>query len=152
MWKRKLNRVEPKLPVQAVQTFQAVAPLRTHWRRATCAEVECEHYTHGWATTVLPGSTEEAIIRSSGRRWVDEIRGGPWPDEKGFLRFVFPPGQPCFGDFRHKVPLERPPLFIVRGGDWRANTGLIKQHTRGVDWVDHFANHQDQIIARQQRG
>lgn len=146
MWKRRLNRVQPVGPVQVYQTFQAAAPLSTHWRKATCAEVDCAHYINGWATTVLAGSDDEALIRRAGRAFVVERQQG------GFLRFVFHAGQPCFKAHQHKVPLERDPLFIVRGGDWRANTGLIRQHTRGVDWVDHFATHQDQLIARQNRG
>ncbi len=152
MFGRKLFRIDPVGPVQAYKTYQVAAPVRTHWRVATCAEVECEHYTHGWATTVLPGSSDEALVRGSGRHWRGEVQGGPKPDEHGMLRFVFPPGQPCFGAHRHRVPLGRDPFFVVRGGDWRANTGLIRRHTRGADWVDDFATHQDKLIAQQQRG
>lgn len=151
-FQRKLSRVAPVGPARAYQTFQAAAPVATHWRKATCAEVECPHYTHGWATTVLPGSEEEALIRRAGRHWQDEVRGGPWPDEGGFLRFVFAPGQPCFAAHRHRVPLERPPLFVVRDGDWRGGAGLIRRHTRGADWVEDFAEHQDKLITRLGRG
>jgi hypothetical protein len=145
-FRRHLNRVDPAGPPQAYQTFQAAAPLRTHWRQATCAEVECAHHIHGWVTTVLAGSEDEALIRRAGRAFAVERQEG------GFLRFTFHAGQPCFAAHRHRVPLERDPLFIVRGGDWRASTGLIRRHTRGVDWVDDFATHQDQLIARQNRG
>ena len=149
---RKLFRIDPVGPVQAYKTYQVAAPLTTHWRPATCAEIECEHYEHGWATTVLPGSGDEALIRSSGRHWQDEVRGGPWPDEQGFLTFLFPPGQACFGAHRHRVPLGRDPFFVVRRNDWRGNLGLIRRHKRGADWVDDFATHQDKLIAQQQRG
>lgn len=146
---RKLFRVQPVGPPQAYKTFQAAAPLATHWRVATCVEVDCEHYVNGWATTVLPGSVEEGLIRTSGRHWLGQEKGGPRPDENGMLRFLFPPGQPCFDPMRHRVPLERDPLFIVRRGDWRANLGLIRRHKRGDDWVDDFATHQDKLIAQQ---
>jgi hypothetical protein len=146
MFKRKLTRIAPKGPPQGYQTYQAAAPLSTHWRPATCAEVDCAHHARGWATTVIAGSDDEALIRRAGRAFTTERVEG------GFLRFTFHAGQPCFAVHRHRVPLERDPLFVVRGGDWRANTGLIRRHTRGADWVDDFATHQDQLITRLGRG
>jgi hypothetical protein len=152
VFRRTLTRSQPAGPVQAYITFRAAAPLATHWRPASCAEVDCAHYVNGWATTVLPGSDEEALVRQAGRVWRHQVQGGPWPDAAGFLRFEFEAGQVCFAAHRHRVPLERPPLFVVRNGDWRANLGVRRTHTRATDWVDEFANHQDKVARRAGRG
>jgi len=142
------QRIQPLLPAAAMQTYQVVSPLTTHWRAATCQEVGCEHHERGWATTVLPGSLEEGTIRSSGRRWVVEER-----TEDGFLRFTFPPGQPCFRASTHRVLLDRQELFLRRGGDWRGNpTGEVYRHTRPDDWIDDFGTHQQRIADQIQRG
>ena len=73
-------------------------------------------------------------------------------NSEGLTVFTFEPGQDCFA--QHRVPLERDPLFLVRGGDWRGNpTGLQPyRHHRGEDWVDDFADHQDRIARQIERG
>lgn len=138
--------VRSGLPVTATKTYELRAPLTTHYRKATCAEVDCAAHQFGWATTVAAGSQDEALIRRAGRAFTVEAQ----PD--GFLRFVFPAGQPCFAASRHVVPLEREPLYLVRGGDWRANTGVIRQHVDGDDWVDDFATNQDRIAEQIEKG
>lgn len=139
-------RIQPQMPVQAYKTYELSAPLASHWRKATCAEVDCPHWTHGWATTVVTGSDDEALIRRARRRFTAEHQAD------GFTRFMFEPGQPCFAASRHQLPLEREPLYVVRGGDWRANTGRVRTHTSGESWVDDFATHQDQLATRIERG
>jgi hypothetical protein len=44
------------------------------------------------------------------------------------------------------VPLERPELYVVRGGDWRGNPrGEVRRHSGPDSWVNDFAEHQDRI-------
>jgi hypothetical protein len=141
-------RLEPNMPVSAYQTFQVASPLATHWRPATCEEADCEQYANGWRVRVEGLSPEDLhAIRTSGRQFhsVDVAEGETW--------LVFEPGQPCFKAAAHKVPLGRPELYVVRGGDWRGNPRHeIKQHQRAEDWVDHFATHQDKLAESIERG
>ena len=143
-------RIEPVLPVASMKTYGIVAPLATHYRAATCAEVECEAYTHGWLTAVnevddLGARQAHHIRRVAGRRFTETRR----PD--GCTEFRFEAGQKCFR--AHQVPLEREPLYVVRGGDWRGNPRAeSRQHARPADWVDDFAEHQDRLATRLQQG
>lgn len=140
-------RLDPAGPVQAYKTYRITAPLQTHWRKATCAEVDCPHHLNGWATTVFAGSDDEALIRRAGRHFTVE------PAEGGMLRFLFPAGQACFRSSTHRLPLERPALCVVRGGDWRRHLGVIRDHGERADlWVEDFAENQDRIRTAIERG
>jgi hypothetical protein len=140
-------RIDPQMPAANYKTYSIIRPTTTHWRSATCVEVDCQHYKNGWATTVQRGSDDEALIRTLGRRFVETNEPG------GFVRFVFYPEQPCFRASAHKVPIEREPLYVVRGGDWRGNPrGEKRVHSNGEDWVDDFANHQDKLATRLAQG
>lgn len=145
---RPVNRPSAQLPVQAMKTYEIIAPISTHWRSATCVEVDCEPHQNGWATTVTVDSDDESILRKAAAGQIDGIERRfikGQADLAGFVQYVFPAGQPCFKAATHRVPLEREPLHVVRGGDWRANTGTMRQHVRGEDWVDDFATHQDNL-------
>jgi hypothetical protein len=141
-------RIPPALPVQAYRTFEFTRPRTSEfWRRASCAEVDCLHYLHGWATSVLPGSQDEHVVRTSGRHWAS-VEATP----EGFLRFVFPPGQSCFAASRHKVPIEREPIFTSFNGDHRARLDGQRTHTRGSFWVEEFQEHVTTLRDAQERG
>jgi hypothetical protein len=146
------QRVEPKLPPGAMQTYDVSAPLETHWRSATCAEVECKAFMQGWSSDVLDGSVDEARLAKA---YESDFRRGAIRGEKletGFIRYHFPAGTACFRQAWHKLPLERPALFMVRSGDWRGTDGVIRRFATGADWVDHFATHLDGISERVSRG
>lgn len=145
-------RMQPSGPPVAYRTFAYRRPLATHWRPATCAEVDCPPYLHGWMTTVDErgdkGMAQAYYIRREAGRGYREHR-----DERGLTIFVFAPGQRCFGSDKHRLPIEREPLWIVRDGDWRGNpTGWKRIHPRGSLWVEEWGEHQDRLRARQQRG
>lgn len=139
-------RVDPAGPVQAYKTYEVRAPRATHWRPATCAEVDCPNYLHGWRTILPAGSDLVDLVRHSGRSYV-ETRAAD-----GLVTFTFEAGQQCFAASTHQVPLDRPGLHLVRGGDWRADLGTIRQHVRPEDWVDDFATHQQQIADAVEKG
>jgi len=143
-----VQRVPPAMPAAAYQTYQVSSPLATHWRAATCAEVDCPHHMHGWATTVLPDSADEAAIKGAGRHWtVREILPG------GLVRYLFGPGQACFAASRHRIQLDRPEVFTVRGGDFRGNpTGMHRRHANAADFIDDFGEHQQRIADAQEKG
>lgn len=147
---RELNRAQPLLPVTAVKTYEIRQPLATHFRPATCAEVNCQHHLKGWRTRIekildADGKFEHAV-RTSGRRFT-EIR------EEGAILFVFPAGQRCFKAGSHRLALGREPFYLVRGGDFRGNPrGENLTHSRAAHWVEDFAIHQGTIADAIRRG
>lgn len=141
-------RFTPVGPPQAYRTYQIAAPLQTHWRSASCAEAECEHYTHGWRVRVEALTPEDLYLaKNSGRRYqVAEVAAGEtW--------LVFEAGQQCFAAATHKVRIERPELFVLRGGDWRGNpTGRKPDLLNPTAWVDDFGENQEAIVEEIERG
>jgi hypothetical protein len=145
-------RLPPAGPVQAYRTFGYRRPLATHWRPATCAEVDCPHHVHGWTTTVDErtdlGMGQAHYIRYDSGRGFREHRNAA-----GLTVFTFPPGQRCFASGDHRLEVGLPPIYVVRDGDWRGNpTGWTRTHARGALWVEEWAEHQDRVRAERQRG
>lgn len=147
MVQRPVNRVPSALPVDAMKTYEIRMPKQTHWRAATCAEVECPEYLNGWRTRLPRGSELVDVLRHSGRRF-HEITG--LTDQE--LEFIFEPGQPCFRVSTHRVRVDRPELFVVREGDWRGNPRGESRLHKPEDWVDDFATHQDKLATALERG
>ncbi len=138
-------------PPGAYKTYELRAPVATHFRPATCAEANCDAYLNGWRTTINETSAlgqfqASYIRRESGRAFTEERL----PD--GMTAFTFEAGQRCFAASDHRVSLEREPLYLVRGGDWRQNQGLIRRHVDGIDWRDDFGEHQQRIADQVERG
>jgi len=136
MFARQLNRVMPQLPVTAMRTFAIVAPTTTHFRPATCQEVDCPAFQYGWtlATAGQPAVLVHAA-KNSGRAFIavrDETTGAE--------QLIFESGQPCFKASTHRVRVDRPEIFLSRNGDWRGNPdGPRATPTRfsGADaWAD----------------
>lgn len=138
---RPLNRVTPAIPAAQMQTHAIIAPLESHWRKATCAEVECGAFLNGWSldTTGLP---EELVhlAKNSGRRFTATT------GTSGEL-LVFEAGQQCFKSGTHRTRVDREEIFLKLDGDWRGNP-------RGTDpvvfsspdaFVDHLHTHLDQF-------
>jgi hypothetical protein len=140
------------MPTSAYKTYALRLPKTTHYRKATCQEVECDAYAYGWVTRVdvttdLGQRQARYIVDKSGRKCT-EITS---ITDAVIREFTFPPGQQCFAD--HQVPLEREPLYIVRGGDWRGNPrGEVHTHVRAADWIEDFAIHQQNIVDEIERG
>jgi hypothetical protein len=145
-------RPTPKAPSWAYKTYVIKAPLRTHWRKATCKEVECKAFREGWKTVVPVDSPQAQYIRAHAGRAYTETRATHHDSQGnelplvGMTCFDFPPGEQPFASEEHdnhRISLERDPLFIVRGGDYRGNpTGYRRRHTKPEFWVEDFANHQ----------
>lgn len=146
-------RIQPGLPAHAMKTYELRQPLDTHFRVATCAEVECEQWAHGWQTGLDLTNAEQVWLAN----WV-RVRSGlvfKYTQLDTKVIFTFPPGQQCLRSRiqPHRVPLDREPVHIVRGGDWRGNPRQERRvHVRGKDWVDDFATHQDRLATRLEQG
>lgn len=130
------------LPVAAFQTFSIASPPATHSRAAECAEVECSAWAHGWKTSIDEttdlGTRQAQYIRAMSGRAFTESR-----NEAGLTEFLFKPGQKCFGE--HRVSLERPELYVIRGGDRRGNPLREARRVGSAEWIDRFATNQDRI-------
>jgi hypothetical protein len=145
-----LNRLPPAMPAGSYKTYQLAAPRSTHFRPATCADVDCEAYLFGWRTAV-------DVATDLGRRQADYIRRAAkraYTEDRvdGLTVFIFEPGQQCFAE--HQVRLERPPLFIVRGGDFRGDPRgeQPRYHSRPEFWVEDFATHQAGLAEQLEKG
>lgn len=141
-------RLEPAMPPGAYQTYRIVSPAATHWRAASCEEVDCLDWRNGWRVRVEELSPQLLhTATNSGRRYqvLDVAEGEHW--------LVFEAGQACFRAGEHKVPTGRPELYVVQGGDWRGNpTGMRRQHSKAEDWVDDFGTHQQKIADQIEKG
>lgn len=145
-------RITPPMPATMYKSHVLAQPLTTHWRRATCAEVDCPRYLNGWKSP-LDLSTEDGrncalwIRTMSGLRFTEEITG---PDQ---VTFLFPAGQMCARADRHRLPLDRPPVMLVRGGDHRGNpTGYRRLFGKAEDWRDDLWEHLDVLRDQRARG
>ncbi len=140
-----ITRMDPVGPVTAYRTYKVGAP-PSHYRPATCAEVDCDDWRNGW--TMIVGTADHAVlhaVRSSGRPYKETI--GPFS-----VTFDFEPGVPCRTPSEHRI-LERPELYVVRAGDWRGNpTGFRRQHTKPEFWLEEFGEHQQNLAAMVERG
>lgn len=148
-------RIQPVRDVTLMQTYGLSAPQATHYRRASCREVDCPNYANGWISGFDVTDAEQArackIVREhSGRLFtVKEIRGTSGLIERVLL--TFGPGQECF--LPHRVPLEREPAYFLRDGDWRGNpTGRKIVFSSATSFVDDFGEHQERIKTLIERG
>ena len=101
-------------PAHTMRTFQIDQPLDTHFRRATCAEVECTAHASGWVMGFDLTDPEKAAAA----RWIRDHSGRTFSASltQGRVVLTFPAGQTCFA--KHRVPLEREPFYVVRNGDF----------------------------------
>jgi hypothetical protein len=143
-YNRPINRIPPKVGAQHYQTFQVSAPVSTHTRAATCEEVECQQYLRGWMTKIDLGTDlgqKQAyyIKHQSGRSYKVTSQ------RDGLAELEFSPNQPCFQE--HRVPLDRPEIYRVKGGDFRGNPlrTVTRVHKKPEFWVEEFAENQDRI-------
>jgi hypothetical protein len=145
---QRMNRIAPQGAVQDYKTYQIVSPLSTHWRPATCAEIDCPDFLKGWRLRVegLPPEMLQAA-KTCGRKFteLDVTENEHW--------LVFESGQPCFRAAQHRALLDKQEIFIVRDGDFRGNpTGNVRKHTRPDHWVEDFSEHQDKLARQTQQG
>lgn len=147
-YSRPLNRITPIGPVQGYRTFQVIAPLSTHWRKATCAEVACPQYLNGWRVRVE--ALEPQMLhtaRTSGRKY-SELRVA---DGESWL--VFEAGQACFRATEHRKLLDRQEIYIARDGDYRGNpTGRTRRHARPEFWVEEMQENTLRVKERLEKG
>lgn len=141
---RPLTRIQPAGPAGAYVTYRIVSPPDRAVRSA-CEQVGCLAWLHGWESrfdeSTTMGRAQAHYVRTQSGRTFREMRDG------GLTVFRFASGQRCFAEHR-----TRPEFYTVRGGDWRASTGLLREHQRPADWVEDFSLHQDRLADQQRKG
>lgn len=150
----RINRITPAVGAEHYQTYSITRPdTRDYWVPATCEQIDCAPHLHGWTTRVdettdLGQAQAHYIRRQSGRRFTEQRR----PD--GTTEFTFEAGQACFAQGEHRRAIEREPLYVVRGGDWRGNPRCTpaRVHRDARDWVDDCGEHLDTLAERRARG
>ncbi len=125
--------------------YKILNPALTHFRPATCEEVDCVAYLNGWKTTVdesadLGAAQADYIRRRSGRRYTEDRT------PTGLTEFTFPAGQACFRAGEHKTNIGRAPLFVVDSGDRRY------RHTSADSWADDLRTHVGGIVDEINKG
>lgn len=138
------------LPSEAFTTYQVARPVLTHWKVATCAQVDCERRARGWRMAFdLADPQKRAaakwIKHHSQRAFTVESQDGD------IVTLAFAAGQDCFET--HHASLERDPIFVIRGGDQRGNPrGTQARVLSGISWRDDFGEHQQTLADTQERG
>lgn len=137
------------LPGNLTKSYQILAPKSTHFRPASCKEVNCPNYLFGWKT-VIDASTDlgqkqaHYIEKMSGRGFKKET------DAAGIITYTFEAGQQCFKP--HQVRKENSQeLYLVKDGTAR-RADNVRRHANAADWVDDFQNHQDKLKETLDRG
>lgn len=158
---RPLTRIRPLGPTHAYKTYAVKSPLSTHYRKATCREINCDAYLNGWY--FFKDALDARMLHTathSGRKYIET-----YVDEGGLLLgqtvaqgtyLVYHAGQTCFKIDSHVITLERPELYFVGRGDYRsfstsAHSGT-RQHTSPASFVDDWATHMDYLTTRIERG
>lgn len=141
--------VEPRMSVNAYRSFEVHAPLSTHFRDASCAEVECQNHLSGWVSrfdvTTTEGREWSRAIGQSGRKFT-------WEKHGNVVTFRFPPGQTCF-QAPHKVRIPRPELYVIRDGDWRGNpTGKVRRERQPLLFVEQMAENLGRLSSEIEKG
>lgn len=148
-----VNRVAPLLPAHAMKTFEVRQPLATHFRPLSCDEAQCPHKAAGWIT---------GFDVSQPGRWDAAQKYGQIATNRGLtfkvhrvgdtVTFTFPAGQACLEGHRALLD-DRPPLYIVRGGDWRGNPrGERRVHANAADFQDDWMESQARLDRERERG
>ena len=114
--------------------YQASWPKSSHWRKASCEEVDCIHYLFGWITVVPKDSDEDKYLEAvmnifRCKRVADDL----------VISYHFEAGQPCFKGQAgaHKKKLERGP-WLTRNQPGREAARLQRTAMEHDRWVDEF--------------
>lgn len=122
--------------------------MATHFRTATCEEYKCEAFHNGWTYRKADLERENLLylVTHAGKRYREMVLP---PDE---LCLVFEPGQKCFQERSHRIPLDRPEFYYAGRGDYRSFSHRKAEVFTAENWVDSFANHLDVIKTEIERG
>ena len=110
--------------------WRITKPASSHFREASCAEVDCPQYLLGWMTVVPADDIDNIMaIRGSDLIFREESDGQ-------IVRFTFGAGQECFTGRGqgHLISMDREPWF------WKD-----RQILEPVQFVDEMGEHLHQF-------
>lgn len=135
------NRLGPRMPPQYYKNYRISTPLETHYRRATCQEIDCEAFRDGWTMHKEKLTPQMLFAIKQSRRKYREINMAP-----GETYLVFEPGQVCFKAPQHRVSLERPEFYFAGRGLYTIfNERTATRHTKPEFWIEDMQEHLDTI-------
>lgn len=130
-------------------TSHIVASPHDRLIKTVCEQVGCIRYHQGWEMLfderTDQGAYAARYVRSGahGRTYRELGR-----TVEGLTPFRFEAYQRCFEDHR-----TRPELFVVRAADaWGGDLGLIRPHTRAVDFAEDLEETLDRRLTSKQKG
>ncbi|MFI6304272.1 hypothetical protein ACIBCH_20570 [Amycolatopsis thailandensis] len=140
-----------------IKHYRISSPLDTHFRDGTCEEDHCQAFLHGWRTVVDEhtelGAQQAAYIRGDRSRrhvetseLVEAPEGQPITAARVQTVFTFEAGQKCFR--QHRVPLDRPELYLVQNPYGQT----VTRHSGPDAWVDDLNTNQAQLAELINRG
>jgi len=163
-----LNAANRGIAHRLGQVLQVRAPLASHWRVATCRDVEsaegvegCDAYRNGWMNVLPTASPAAEWIRARKRTRTNP--GGFLYEEQvltaGQSVFKFEPGQPCFKGRagQHGVVQNGRPgeLVVGRPGDSGRELRLIgntEQPSATREFTERLGEGVEAIVRMRERG
>lgn len=136
------------LPGRMYRTWTLARPIGpAFWRVVDCREFECVRWRNGWRT-VLDLTTVDGVKTA---RWISGLSGRTFTHETAgqTVTFTFPAGQRCFE--KHRRPLEREPLYVVRAGKLNPRAPVQRRHVRGEDWRDEMQDDLGKLAEQKKR-
>lgn len=138
------------LSADRYQSYEISRPLSTHWRKATCEQIECPGWTQGYEVVVDErtdlGQRQAAYLRDqlpirSGRPVAKQYQ-----DDMLMTHFVFAPGTECMRAGEHRTSNDRPPNFLKLIGDRQHGvSGVLVRHSGADSFVDDMSTHLEKI-------
>ena len=116
--------------IRRTNHYQITWPKDTHFRKATCEEVECPHFIKGWITRVVIGSPQDQYIKQDKTRNQVGVK-----TSEGQIDYYYEPGQQCFRT--HTTKVERAPFFTLNQPG-RESGRLIRSNMDFDRWTDGF--------------
>ena len=120
--------------IHRTSVYQATWPKDSHWRQATCKEVDCPQYIMGWVTRVIVGSDMDDYIKE-----VSRVRKYKVVREGELNAYYFEAGQQCFkGEAgAHYKKLERG-AWLTKNAPNRHPMFLEQTAMEADRWMDEF--------------
>ena len=139
-----LNGRVPLLTPDRLVTYKISAPIRSHWRPATCAEYECKAFREGFMMLIDTGTElgkrqHYYLTHDTSRSCRVEEAGA------GLYKFIYGPGNTCFNSAEHRIRIGRPSNYLVLKGSAQQPVGLIRRHTSPEDWAEDCAERTNRI-------
>ena len=116
--------------IRRTNHYQITWPKDSHFRKATCEEVDCPHFMGGWITRVVIGSPQDKYIKQDKSRKQVGVK-----TTEAEIDYYYEPGQECFRP--HTLKIERPPFFTVNQPGLESGR-LIRRNMSFDRWTNHF--------------